>query len=308
MNKKLKILISCVISVVLILCIVIGAFFAIFPMNPKVEIKDATKRLNQNDKLTVASFNTAAPWGNLIKGTFTTRRACLFANEINEYLPDTLGVQEINSKWVARMETLLPQYEFYGVKRGGDGSEDTSEMSGIFYLKEKYELIESNTFWISETPETESHFDGAGCNRICSYVVLKNKNSGNEFVHFNTHLDNVSEDAQNLGGKLISEYATKICEKYGDIPVVITGDFNQYSDGLGCKALEEKDFLNVGKSFEKDNLLTWNDWSRETDGRPIDFIFINDKLSANNYDVIHYESARQQTSDHYMIISELQFN
>lgn len=308
MNKKIKILLAILLAVILVFGVVVGIFFSVYPMKPKVEIKSADARIKDTENLVVASFNTAAPWGNLIEGTYTTRRAYLFAQEINDYMPDTLGVQEMNSAWVKEMETLLPQYEYYGVKRGGDNSENTSEMSGIFYLKEKYELIESGTFWISNTPEKESHFEGAGCNRVCSYVVLKDKNTGKEFAHFNTHLDNVSEDAQNLGGKLIAEYAEKMYEKYGEIPVVITGDFNQYSDGLGCKALEEKDFLNVGKSFEKDNLLTWNDWSKNTEGKPIDFIFVNDNLSAKTYSVIDYNNVKTNVSDHYMITAELKFN
>lgn len=308
MDKKLKILLCCLFAFVLVCCVAVGVFSVVYPMSPKVNIKEANKRLENSRNLIVASFNTAAPWGNILNGTYTLRRASLFAQQINDYMPDTLGVQEINSAWVEKMKTLLPQYAYYGVKRGGDSSENTSEMSGIFYLKDKFDLLESGTFWISKTPETESHFEGAGCNRVCSYVVLKDKNTGKTFAHFNTHLDNVSEEAQNLGGILISQYAEKIHSEYGKIPTVVTGDFNQYSDGLSCKALEEKGYLNVGKSFNKDNLLTFNDWTKETDGRPIDFIFINDLLLADDYSVIHYDNVKTNVSDHYMITATLNFN
>lgn len=306
MNKKLKIILAVILSVILIFGVAAGVFFAVYPLSPKVEIESAESRIKNTDELFVGSFNTAAPWGNLFEGTHTTRRAHLFAQQINDVLPDILGVQEMNSDWVKRMEELLPQYSYYGVKRGGDGSEKTSEMSGIFYLKDKFTLLDSGTFWISETPEKESHFEGAGCNRVCSYVILENKETKAKFAHFNTHLDNVSDKAQNLGGELIAEYAEKISEKYDNIPIVVTGDFNQYSDSPACVTLEQNGYINVGKTLGKDNLLTYNAWTRETQGRPIDFIFINSEFKAKDYSVIRYDNVKSNVSDHYMITATLE--
>lgn len=307
MSKKIKIISAVLISVILIFGAVTAIFFAVYPMKPKVEIKSAESRIKNHEELFIASFNTAAPWGNLLDGTYTLRRAHLFAEQINNVMPDTVGVQEMNSDWVKKTEELLPQYSYYGVKRGGDGSEKTSEMSGIFYLKDKFTLLDSGTFWISETPETESRIEDAGCNRVCSFVILENKETKAKFAHFNTHLDNVSEEAQNLGGELIARYADKIREQYKNIPVVVTGDFNQYSNGQGCTALEKNGYTNVGKSLGQDNLLTYNAWTREKDGSPIDFIFINGAFSAKDYSVIHYDNAKTNVSDHYMITAELEF-
>lgn len=307
MNKKVKIVLAVLICAALVFGIATAVFFSVYPMSPKVEIKSAESRIQNESELTVGSFNTAAPWGNLLEGTYSGRRACLFAEQINGIMPDTLGVQEINSDWVKKMEELLPQYAYYGVKRGGDNSEKTSEMSGIFYLKDKFSLIESGTFWISETPQKESHFEGAGCNRVCSFVVLENKNTKTRFVHFNTHLDNSSEEAQNLGGELIAQYAEKISEKYNGIHTVITGDFNQYSSGKGCTALTDKGFQNVGESFGGNKLLTYNAWTRDKNGEPIDFVFINGEFTAKDYSVIHYDNAKSNVSDHYMITAVLEF-
>ncbi len=306
MNKKVKAIIISSVALVSALTIATGAFFCVYPMTPKVEIKSADERMNNNEKLLVASYNTAAPWGNLLKGTYTTRRSHLFAQQINNIMPDVLGVQEMNSFWVERMKTLLPQYEYYGVKRGGDDKESTSEMSGILYLKDKFELLESDTFWISLTPEKESRFEGAGCHRVCSYVVLKNKATNYVFAHLNTHLDNVSVEAQNLGGVLIAEKSEELKSKYGEIPIIITGDFNQFSDGASCKALEDKGFLNANKTIENgDALTTYISWDANENDRPIDFIFVNDKFTVNNYNVINETGTKTLISDHYMITAEL---
>lgn len=200
------------------------------------------------------------------------------------------------------MEEYLPQYAYYGVKRGGDENEKQSEMNGIFYLKEKYELLESNTFWLTDTPETESKHPDAACYRICSYVVLKNKATEKIFAHFNTHFDHVSEAAQALGGELVAQKAKDLMGIYGNIPVVITGDFNQYSDAPGCVALEENGFFNANKSVENgDSMLTYNGWTKQTEGRPIDYIFVNDSFSVESYEVVTETGAKVNVSDHYMI-------
>lgn len=304
MSKKMKIIISIIISLLLVVAIVIGGFFMVFPMAPKVEIKSAETQINNNDNILVASYNTAAPWGNLLEGTYTTRRMYLWANQINNTLPDSLGVQEINNIWVEGLNELLPQYAYYGVKRGGDENEQKSEMNGIYYLKDKYNLLESDTFWISETPNTESKYENAGCYRICSYVVLENKSTDLIYIHLNTHFDNSSVEAQNLGGKLVCEYAEKLTAKYENAPVVITGDFNQYNDGESVKMLVDKGFINANNG---DNTPTYHGWGENPHTEPIDYIFIKG-FTASNY-TVHIETGeKSDISDHYMITTKLNIN
>ena len=40
----------------------------------------------------------------------------------------------------------------------------------IFYRKDKYDLVDSGTFWLSETPELPSLGWNGGCNRLCTWV------------------------------------------------------------------------------------------------------------------------------------------
>ncbi len=273
-----------------------------------VEIKPADDRINDSKTLVVASYNTASPWGNFLDGTGSNKRARLFTQQINDHLPDSLGVQEINSIWVEKTEKFLPQYEYYGVKRGGDENEKKSEMNGIFYLKDKFEALESDTFWISETPEKESKYEGAGCNRICSYVVLKNRKTGEIYAHLNTHFDNVSSEAQSLGGKLVLKKAEELSTEYGDIPIVITGDFNQYVNGASCSLLISNGFTNASDVTENaNNMLTYNGWTDNTKGSPIDYIFVNNGFVSSEYEVVTETGASVNVSDHYMIKAVIKF-
>lgn len=307
MNKKVKAIILSSVALMSALGIATGVFFNAYPMKPEVEFKSADERTANNDTILVASYNTAAPWGNLLEGTYTTRRTYLFAQQINDTLPDVLGVQELNSFWEEDLKTLLPQYDYYGIKRGGDDKERTSEINGIYYLKDKFELLESDTFWISLTPETESRFEGAGCHRICSFVVLQNKKTGALLAVFNTHLDNVSIEAQNLGGTLIAEKSDELKTKYGEISTVIMGDFNQYADGPAVKALTEKGFQNAcSTDNENENTLTYHGWGIFDYLGPIDFIFADETLEIKKYMVHEEKQDGSYVSDHFMITAELE--
>lgn len=268
-------------------------------------LREATTQL-ESRQLKIVTYNTAAPWGSVWKGTASGKRAPLFAKQMAALAPDSFGVQELNSDWAEKMETLLPDYAYYGVKRGGDSKEKTSEINGIFYLKAKYTLLDSNTFWISETPDTESRYDGAGCNRICSYVVLQNRLTGFTYAHFNTHFDNVSEDARTLGGKLIAERAAQLTAQYGEIAVVITGDFNQDSSGTTCTALQNAGFVNASAaSAIGDDRPTYHAWGEYTEGKPIDFVFTNDALRASDYTVCSEKVDGTFVSDHYAVCAVL---
>ncbi len=275
--------------------------------NPAPIVSDALLEAQSDERLEsrqlkIVTYNTAAPWGNVLKGTSSGKRAPLFAEQMANLAPDSFGVQELNSDWASKMETLLPDYAFYGMKRGGDSKEKQSEMNGIYYLKSKYNLLQSDTFWISETPDTESRFEGAGCHRICSYVVLQNRVTGFTYAHFNTHFDNVSEEARTLGGTLIAERAAQLSEKYGEIAVVITGDFNQDSSGTACAVLQNAGYSNASAiSPTGDAQCTYHAWGEYTEGKPIDFIFANNALRTAEYK-IHTEKVNGTfVSDHYAV-------
>lgn len=268
-------------------------------------LREAAEQLEAR-QLKIVTYNTAAPWGSFVKGTASSKRAPLFAKQMAELAPDSFGVQELNSDWAKQMETLLPDYAYYGVKRGGDGKEKTSEINGIFYLKSKYTLLESNTFWISETPDTESRYEGAGCNRICSYVVLQNRVTGFTYAHFNTHFDNVSEEARTLGGQLIAERATQLASQYDGLAVVITGDFNQDSSGTACATLQNAGYVNASAaSAIGDDAPTYHAWGEYTEGKPIDFIFTDSHLHASDYTVCSEKVDGTFVSDHYAVCAVL---
>ena len=140
---------------------------------------------------------------------------------IDKYSPDSLGVQEADKNWVGLLNATLTDYANVGTYRDDGISE--GESNNIFYKKDKYELVDSGDFWLSKTPDVPSKDWDSACYRICTYAVLKDKQTGFVYAHFNTHFDHVSDVAQAESVALIS---SKIAEIAPDIPVVLTGDFN----------------------------------------------------------------------------------
>lgn len=152
--------------------------------SPKVTY---TPPKNADCDISAVTFNVAAAFGEKLDGTSSAERCDRFASYMNSIKPDIIGTQEMNSIWLEKLKSTMPDYENYGVKRGGDSEEKNSEMNAVFWNKTKFSAVEKNTIWLSETPEKESKYtytdkDGnhceAGCYRICSYVVLLNKQNG----------------------------------------------------------------------------------------------------------------------------------
>ncbi|MCH5320633.1 MAG: endonuclease/exonuclease/phosphatase family protein [Eubacterium sp.] len=255
--------------------------------------------------ISVVSFNCAAPWGNLLDGTSGSARVKRFAAYMNAVKPDSIGTQEMNSDWMKKLADLMNDYDSYGVQRGGDENEKKSEMNSIFWLKDKYECIEKNTFWLSETPDNESKYEGAGCNRVCSYVMLKDKETGQIYLHMNTHLDNASDEARVFGAQVIKDKIAQIKAEFQyDFKIVLTGDFNDIEGGNPCNTISE--ILTSCSTVSPENKKsTYTDWGNlENSGEPIDFIFTD--ATPADYMILD-DTANGFVSDHYGVYATIKF-
>lgn len=222
---------------------------------------------------------------------------------INKYSPDSLGVQEADKNWVGLLNATLTDYANVGTYRDDGISE--GESNNIFYKKDKYELVDSGDFWLSKTPDVPSKDWDSACYRICTYAVLKDKQTGFVYAHFNTHFDHVSDVAQAESVALIS---SKIAEIAPDIPVVLTGDFNfnetveHYENVLSC-GLQNTKYL----AEDYDLGPTYNDYKLIPIGiNPIDHIFVNGYVkSVKSSTIDKSKFDRMYPSDHFPVIVEM---
>ncbi len=232
-------------------------------------------------------------------------RATIVPEVISDYMPDSVGIQECTYEWALTLGTLLDGYTFVGVGRDtGDRTVKCGEISAVLFRTDKYNLVDSGTFWISETPDKVSFGWDAACRRVCTWVILENKETGEQYAHVNTHLDHEGDEARRNGAKMVSEFALTF-----DMPTVVTGDFNfkkntEYYDGIIETGLKDTQDIADETMYGK----TYHAYNGGEEGLPIDFIFVNDSITeVYSYKILREKYYNKYTSDHYPIYVDMKF-
>lgn len=231
-------------------------------------------------------------------------RTPLVIENIRRYMPDSFGIEEADEGWVERIAEAMPEYAYVGKGRNFTGG---GEASPVFYKKDKYELVDSGTFWLSRTPKRPSHGWDAMMNRVCSYAVLKDKETGFVYAHFNAHFDHIGKIARLESVSVVADMISKKCL---GIPVVFSGDLNDdegsdmYNRILECGMRDTKFIAETA-----DNCGTYHGYSEATESvrtKPIDFIFVNAFASeVKSYTVDRTQLNGMYASDHHPVIVEM---
>lgn len=229
-------------------------------------------------------------------------RKKLVIEVIKQTAPDSFGVQEAHQGWMDALTDGLAEYSFVGV--GRDDGKREGEYSAVFFLKDKYELVDSACFWLSETPDVPSKgWDGA-CTRNCTWAKLRDKATGKEYVHINTHLDHIGPTAQIEGAKMIRDTAAS----FGVTPVVCTGDFNVYQDSE-CYNIVVSENMADSKKLAPDTMdsLTFHGFRPKEIQTIIDFVFIDkNTVKPIKYAVLDHKIGGKFYSDHYAVYADVE--
>lgn len=218
---------------------------------------------------------------------------------IKKYHPDSLGVQEATPEWMTDLKRFLTDYDCVGI--GRDDGKNEGEHSAIFYLKDKYEVIDSGNFWLSETPDIPSFGWDAKIKRICTWAKFKNKETGKCHAHVNVHLDHISFQAQMNGAKMVMKKAETF-----DVPTFVTGDFNV---NQGEEVYNEmiKFSLKDSKFVAEDTMdnITFNNFT-ETGTITIDYVFVSKDVKVKKYRVVTDKIDGNYPSDHFPVYSDVE--
>lgn len=228
-------------------------------------------------------------------------RAEKVAKVVRKINPDSFGVQEAHYDWMCALKSLLPEYESVGV--GRDDGENKGEFSAVFFKRDKFDAVQNETFWISETPEVPSRSWNTACIRVCTWVKLVNKETEEEFIHLNTHLDHVSELARMKGVELIKK---KVAE-FDGIPVVCTGDYN-YEQGCDCYVEMVNGELGDARMLtdNSDSTFTFHGFRPEEIQSIIDFVFVKKSaFEVENFKVVAEMVDGDFYSDHYAVYADI---
>lgn len=226
-----------------------------------------------------------------------TKRRHATPQMIRREAPDVFGVQEGLIDQLQYIDTECPQYTRVGVGRD-DGAEG-GEIMAVYYLRDRFEPVNSGTLWLSETPaEVSRGWDGA-CNRTMTWVELRDKESGKEFFYFNTHLDHRGKVAREESIKLIVSEIQRIAGR--NAPVILGGDFNTPVDNPIFKPLTKSMSSVRAKAPETDHKGTFNGFGSAPDTIVIDHLYYRGRLKCLTFATLDGDYGAPYISDHYPI-------
>lgn len=221
---------------------------------------------------------------------------------VSHYDPDLLGLQEAMLHQLEFIMEELPEYDYIGVGRTGEDS----EYSAILYKKDRFKVLEHNTFWLAPSPEQKTKAWDAAYPRICSWGLFEDKKTKEKIYHLNTHFDHVGKEARYNSAKLIVETIKTLDN---DIPVVLTGDFNATPEENTYDKLTDhlKDARNKAENpYGPPGTFGGFDVVDTEKIRRIDYIFIQD-VKVDSFETITDHVGDKYPSDHLPVIAEINF-
>jgi endonuclease/exonuclease/phosphatase family metal-dependent hydrolase len=227
------------------------------------------------------------------------------ATLMNFYEADFIGGQEVQHHQLQYLLQNLDGYSYIGV--GRDDGKEAGEYSCIFYKKDKFDVLQQSTFWLSTTPDTVSKGWDAAIVRVCTYGLFKNKKTKQIFWVFNTHFDHIGKTARLESAKLIVAKINEINTK--GYPVILSGDFNSKPDEPPAQYM-----MNAMQNTRSISKLvyggpdTWNGFKfNERPNGCIDYLFVsNDKrLRVSKFATLTDSYDMKYPSDHFPILATI---
>ena len=226
------------------------------------------------------------------------------------YSPDLAGLQEVLYDQLIDLRDTLKEYSWFGV--GRDNGNKAGEFSAIFYKTSRFTRVDGANFWLSKTPDLPgSKSWHTACTRIVTWLMLRDRQSGQLFFIFNTHFDHASAEARVESARLLRK---KIEEITSGRPAIVCGDFNSTSSDSAYKLLTDKS----ASGFLKDSRTALPDTLKEPsysfigfpfhpdEGNLIDFIFTRNAPAwkVKTYHIITDNRNGLYPSDHLPVTTE----
>ena len=229
------------------------------------------------------------------------------AGLIRFYDPDVIGLQEPQRNQLDDLARALPGYTWFGEPRADGGPRD--EFSAVFYRPARLELLDQDTFWLSETPaEPGSIGWDAAYPRIVTWGQFRDRDTGDTLFVFNTHFDHEGETARAESARLLRHWVGEVAGS----PVVVTGDFNTTPDtepyriltADGESQLVDSREVTAEPPYGPD--ATWNGFDAIVPGHRIDFVFVGEGVRVLEHGILaETRDGVRFPSDHLPVLVEL---
>jgi len=241
-------------------------------------------------------------------------RSALAIGVIRHHTPDVLGVQEALRFQLDEMRSALPEYEELGV--GRDDGETAGEYAAILYRSDRFEVEQSGTFWLSDTPSVAGSMSwGNRITRICTWARLARLDMTDRFYVFNLHLDHQSQTSRERSVELLAQ---RIATRATTDPTIVLGDFNAGEENPAIRFLTGAvDQLTAeGEATPRSPRLkdtyramhsaptgvgTFNAFRGEAGGEQIDWILVSSEWEVLEATIVRTNIDGQYPSDHFPV-------
>lgn len=141
---------------------------------------------------------------------------------IEEMKPDVIGVQEL---YTGQFNDLMPHIEntFAFFSRACEDG----ELNGIFYRKDRFDVIDSQVWYMTNTPDVPS-------SETLTMLQLKDLKTGRSIAVFNTHLAFSKIEKRDFQARFIAEHIESFAQ---GMPIILTGDLNTFPHRLDLEKL-----------------------------------------------------------------------
>ena len=223
---------------------------------------------------------------------------------LDRYRPDLFGTQEGLYSQIKDIAADQPACDWIGLGRDG-GSR--GEFMAIFYRRDRFEPLEYDHFWLSDTPYViASSTWGNGVRRMVTWAKFRDRATGREFYFWNTHLDHEVQFAREKSAELIRQ---RIGLLPPGAPLFLVGDFNavagenrayeMLTQGAG---LTDTWFAAHERRNEDANSFTgFGPLLRE--GKRIDWILARGAMDVRAAEAVTFQQGGRWPSDHLPIMT-----
>ena len=293
------------------------AFFALLIVTlagacrpPGPAIADSPARDAAAAPLRVMTFNIRYDTPNDGPNAWPHRRDWV-ALLIRFHEADAAGVQEALIHQLRELDARLRGFARVGVGRA-DGREG-GEFSAIFYRTDRLDLLDNGTFWLSPTPEVPGSkgWDTA-IERIATWARFRDRATGCELVHLNTHFDHIGEQARQESARLIRR---RLATLANGLPVIVTGDLNAdpasapyrilTRDTITGAILPLRDAFSASRIGHYGPTSTWTAFRAIEPGRRIDYVLVSDDVTVLTHGILPDSWDGRFPSDHLPVVASV---
>ena len=279
-------------------------------LNELEQIKKESKLKNKiNYQYDINSFNIRYEnyYEISLNNSWPARKTTVL-NTIYKYLPDVIGFQELRLNQKIFVEKNLPLYQYIGRPRSPDF---TDESNGILFNKQKFLLMDSGTFWLTETPDVVSKYESVYHYRICTWIKVYSYKFKDIIYFFNTHLEDGHLFITFLQEVNLLKRIKEITKNEGN--VFVFGDFNGNDNSVWIHDVFKEGYKSFSDYFQ-DFRNTYHNFSGIYNNPKwkVDHLFYQNFGNSNKhflplfYDVLTKKDNGKFPSDHFPLYA--QFN